>query len=275
MRDFKIKVEPEKFLNLVYAPSSLEERLKEVNLVISFRDASKFWKNGARIRIEVMPINELEAILRSVKDRKGREPYQKSNIVVKKIDTHDVYCIQLFVQVNKLIELSGLAEILREFGSSLIEAPGLYLIVEVENERYLAFYLPPIVEMRRSDEIVEYGLKIIEEIQSGKEERIYILPGIYGDVEVDILKIIMDVIAEVKKRDVVKYVLDGTHRYYLANTLGTSIRSTVIEKPEGKLETFPPSIKHLVVTREKPVKKYRFIGYNERAWHNLKDLYDG
>jgi len=140
------------------------------------------------------------------------------------------------------------------------------------NERYLVIYLPPIVEIRRSYEIVEYGLEIIDRVMSGYEKREYILPGIYGDVKVDVLKVIREVINRVVGSNAINLILDGTHRNYLIYLAGTTIQSIVIEKPEGELETFPVLRKHLVVTREKPAKEYRFIGLNEKAWLNLKEI---
>jgi len=266
-------VEPEKFLNLVYAPSSLEERIKSVNWIISPRDVYEMRKKGAEVRVEGMPKKELQAILISLKNKDGKEPYQRSNIHITRTNPSNNYWFQVFVQRDKLIHLSGLVEILEEYGYlGLAKVPALYLIVNTENGKFLAIYLPPIVEIRPSYEIIEYGLEIIDKIMTGSEKREYILPGIYGDVKIDVLKVIEEVIKKSARSNAVMLILDGTHRNYLIYLSGTTIQSIVVEKPDGPLETFPVLKEHLVITREKPAKEYRFIGLNERAWLNLKEI---
>jgi len=266
-------VEPERFLNLVYAPSSLEKRMKEITKIITPRDAYNLWKEGAEVRAESIPRKELDAILRSLKDKKGREPYRESNIHITRINPSNAYWFQLFVQNDKLIQLSGLVEILEEYGYlGLAKTPGLYFIVHIGKEKYIAIYLPPIIEIRSGDEIVKYGLEIKERIIAGYEKRGYILPGINEDIKIDVLRVIDEIINRAKKSNAINYILDGVHRNYLIYLAGTTIQSIVIEKPDGLLQTFPVLRKHLVITREKPSKEYRFIAPNWDAWVNLKEI---
>jgi len=271
--NFKIYIDPQDFLNRVYASNSLERIIKNSNGVISPRDAYYLWKKGAEIRIESMHKKDLESILRSVTNRRGEEPYQKSNIYITRINPSNAYWTQLFVQMHKLIDLGGLVEILGEFGYlGLSKVPALYLIVNIERYTFIAIYIPPIVEIRSSYEIIQVGLEILNRIKAGQEKDKYVLPGIYGDVEIYTSKVIEEVIKRVERSNAINRILDGTHRSFIIYMAGTTIQVIIIEKPEGPFATFPVLKEHLVVTREKPSKDNRFIGLNELAWLNLKEI---
>jgi len=272
--NFRMYIEPQDFLNRVYASNRLENLIKNSNGVISPRDTYKLWKEkGAEIRIESMHKKDLESILRSITNRRGEEPYQKSNIYITRINPSNAYWTQLFVQMHKLIDLGGLVEILKEFGYlGLLKVPAFYLIVDIGRYTFVAVYVPPIVEIRPSYEIIQNGLEILDKIKTGHEREKRVLPGIYGDVEIYTSKVVEEVIKRAEKSNAANRMVDGTHRSWIIDMAGTTIQVIIIEKPEGPFATFPVLREHLIVTREKPSKEYRFIGLNEEAWLNLKEI---
>jgi len=172
--------------------------------------------------------------------------------------------------VNKLIGLHELVELLMKFGLlGLSKLPALYIIVKIKGYTLVALYVPPIVEIRSSYEIIQKGLETLDRIKTGREKDERVLPGINGDVKIYASKIVEEVIERVKRSNAVNRGVDGTHRSRTIYTAGTTIQNVVIEKPEGDLATFTVPIEYLIVTRKKPNKEDRFLGLEELAWLNL------
>ena len=271
-KKFRMYIDPQEFLNEVYAPSELERLVKQVNAIISPRDIVRLCDTGY-CGVQLMSIDVMEGILRSVKDGRGREVYLGAEIMVGRITPSLAYAQQSFVQANKLLGFPELSSFLAKYGINGIKELGPLIIKYAgkeggEGESYLAFYFPPILEEADSSELEP----ILKNLQRRLERERYIkLPAYRGEGAVDLEEIYRINKREFQKRNSISYLKDGTHRAYLISIAGTTTK--VIRIKGG--ETYPAAalipINKLVITSEKPKRKEdRFLGLREDAWLNYK-----
>ncbi len=269
---FKLEMDIEEFLNKVYHSNFFSDIAKDKTTIISPRDIHNLQKiiNEKPYFISI-PQEDLEMLIQSIPNGEKKHPYEDAEIEVGKISPKLAKYMQTFVHRDKLISLGGLEEMLYEYASfpGGISKTSAFVISLGE---YMAIYLPPIAEVLSFESISE-SLSVAEERLNEGEDKIK-FNVINGDEYLSLHEVVKYNKKLFEKNEEVLAFRDGTHRNKLNEIAGTT--STFIKITE--VESYSPLLLHsemIKIVKEKPEKRNRFLGIDERNKRKIWIDYKG
>lgn len=270
---FRFMISPNDFLNRTYHDSDLASKVKASDAVIALRDMSKLQDihSPGSLSIELMKRTSLESLIRSVSNTHGSEVYAKAKIDVGRTSPVFAYSSQTFVQANKLLDLFLMRNFFREFDfPGLSKNPSYVVRYSGVEGKFVAFYVPPIVEMMDKTEMT---VPLSNLRRRGEREDTLTLPSVNGDGIIVISEIVgaAEELMRNASINIIPVLRDGAHRSSLVGVAGTTIHTININGSEATATSVPIENSRVVMTTKKPEKlEDRLLGYNKDSWVNLK-----
>lgn len=283
---FKLHLDKERFLNNVYHDSSLPRKLDDVDTIISLKDLVAIAEREQAQDISFMPIktSELIGTMRSVKDLYGTEVYANSKIGIEYSLGSNFAYSQAFIEVGKLfVNIPNMNKFFNSF-----EIPGIcdampsFIKLEHDSEGYMAFYVPPVIEIADSS----YMDEPLEHLKERAEKQPFISFKIFNAKDGSSLYTKFNlhdaVLAAESMRasgnGTMAVLRDGAHRAYVTSMAGARIPKIVISNSDAELKSVPVKVSDLLLVTEKPEKREdRFFGLHSRAgkevgWLRLEEV---
>jgi len=280
---FKLFLSPEDFFNRVEASSQLRKIVRDTEGIIALKDLSKMVDaHEATMNAPIgISIEDLQSLIRSIPDSKGKKVYSEAMIQTGKMSHSLIRNYQTFVQGDKLLSIYKLNRLLSRYDFSGIATSATSAITcEGKHGRYVAFYLPPIVEYLPK-ETLRAPLENL--IRRAKKEKSINLPSFDGNGTVNLNDVIRKNQEMLTSQLQAVHVLrDGTHRAYITNLPGVALHMIEINGSMAE----PPSVliktNDIVITSKKPKRmEDRFLGLRTESdghnkttigWLNLKHV---
>lgn len=284
--ELKLHLDKERFLNNVYHDSSLAKKLDDVDTIISLKDLVAIAEREQVQDISFMPIKtgELINIIRSVKDLYGTEVYANSKIGIEYSLGSNFAYSQAFIEVKKLfVNIPNMNGFFNSF-----EIPGIcdampsFIKLEHNSERYMAFYVPPVIEVTDST----YMDEPLEHLRARAEEQPVIRFRIFnpkdGSASYTEFNLHDAVLAAERMREsgngTMAVLRDGAHRAYVTSMAGARIPKIIISNSDAELKSVPVKASDLLLVAEKPERREdRFFGLHNRegkevGWLRLEEV---
>ena len=275
---FKMFITPDDFAKKVNPGEGLKPLLEEVVAVVSPRDISRLYAtsgNGERtLAMNLMPNDELVNLFRHVCNGDGKRVYKDAEIGIgTRASPKRAMNIQTFVQADKLIGFSGLVGLIDHFDNpGISKMPASILTITSGGEKYMALYIPAIVEAIPKERF-NVPLTLLKE--RVREEPTMTLPVFnVGPVTIDLkefVKHVEEILAT--SGEVIQIVRDGAHRSCLVNLAGTTLHAVEIRKSDALPTGAPVPVNEMRVTSQKPERlEDRYPGYVKDSWLNFKEI---
>ncbi len=272
--DFKLYLDKERFLNNVYHGSSLPKKLDDVDTIISLKDLVRIAEREHAQDISFMPIKteELIGIMRSVKDLYGNEVYANSKISIDYSLSSNFTYSQAFIEVSKLfINIPNMNKFFNSF-----EIPGIgdtmpsFIKLEYNSVKYMAFYVPPIIEVVDSTYMDEPLTHLKTRAYEKPIIRFKIFNARDGSANYTDFNLNNAVFAAESIRasgnGTMAVLRDGAHRAYVTAMAGARIPKIIINNSDAELKSVPVKMADLLLVAEKPKKREdRFFGLHDRG----------
>lgn len=282
----KMNLEVGKFLNNVYHDSNFERKLRDVKSIISLKDLVAMQRDVIDADIVSIPLRkeELDGILRSVKDQYGTEVYSSSHITIDYSIGGNFMNSQTFLEDRKVhLNIPNLNRFFNSFGMSGVgDAPASVIKLGYGGEFYAAIYMPPIIEIADKSYVEEP----LEHLRRRAEK----CPIINMDVLnfskfcIESTKINLNHVAFTTEKFLsesngsVAVLRDGAHRAYIGSLSGAPMPKIVINGSEAELKSVPISPQDMYIVMEKPKQREdRFLGLHycqgkEAGWIELGEV---
>ncbi|MDE1873812.1 MAG: hypothetical protein KGI04_01685 [Candidatus Micrarchaeota archaeon] len=228
---FLFHIEPREFLDRVSFGGNggpLKQMVRESNGVVAPTDISRMAslentedrEAGAQIELGAMRFSDLEAVLKSIPNKRGERVYEGSLISAGHMSHNSIFHYRAFANISSLLNLNGLSSLFERFDfSGIANSAASTISYKRGGDGYVALYIPPIVETITKDS-VRVPLGNLRRRASENDK--LALSDYSGATIIDIGEVVRnwDSILENRKLTSVQVVRDGIHRMFLAHTLG-------------------------------------------------------
>lgn len=269
-------ISPDVYIRRVNPDKTLRDAVESSMGVVTPRDINNLHAINSRAHIKFigMPKDEIINLIQRIQDAEGNYVYRNTIINSDRISPGHYLHSQTFVEAEKIVNMNGLTKLF-----DIITNPGLskmaaqIIVYENGTEKYVALYLPAIVEVMDKSLI----LPVLGKLRERSEIEPTIKLDAFGNGRTGIL----DLKELVRKTDAlisnntksINVLRDGTHRSYLIKMAGTTIHSILINGAFAIPTGVPMDTNDLIVTNSKPKElEDRYLGFLPRSWMNYKDL---
>ena len=271
----KMSLDPQTFLGRLECDNHLKGLINGSTAIVSVKDIAVMERNeGGKLNVEELNDGTFMRILRAAKTKKGVNVYGHAAIEQTKVPIQYAFVQQTFADVSKLAGLTALGSLLRaSTGFGVHSAPALTLHYESGNGIYVAFYIPPIIELVPKQ---EFG-RVLENVRT----RILNNDELKFNPADGIPPISLRTLFERSKFNIdsskvdVPVIVDGTHRVLAFGITGAqkeTYSSVVIKDSERTASSLPIRLGDVLFTLTKPSREDRFLGLNEEGWIQFKEV---
>lgn len=276
-RGFRISIEPKELLDRVSFGSgarAIKEELRDANAVVSLVDINNKLQESketgcASLEFRKMPKADLESLLRSIPNGKGELVYATSMLASSYISHDSLLNYQTFVHLPGLLDINQLSQLFDSFSFSGVHNAAAYVAVYKDRGlRYVAFYVPPIVET-----VLKESVAIpLDNLRKQTDSEV-VLQAYDGHQSIRLANV-TGMWTGIMSNDAVKsvqVVRDGTHRLYLAHACGAPQYVITANGVLGDAPSVPVPTLMIAMTSSKPERKEnRYLGLNEEGWTDEK-----
>ncbi len=236
--------------------------LHSSDVIISLRELNGLSSRAkSKVDISMVRTQDFIDMLRQARDHRDVMVYKDAEIVIEPVLHYSLRNYQTYASLRKIGNIFMLNEFFARCGFSFSLAQGdpLLATCKVDGIGYAAFYVPPIVEYQRKDNV----LLPLERLEArAAKEPVLKLPGFNNNGDLPLQAIIDDWKQILSgSQEFVRILKDGTHRCETTTLAGTPIRAIVINATASLMQSVPVRTDKLVITTKKPeAREDRYLG---------------